>query len=91
MITRQKVGLTLVASSIFAALALQALFASLYRPDAVLEAENTSLTAVVFIQATNWRFALPLLLLFVGGLLCFLFPRRRSADEPQLVEIKYVR
>jgi hypothetical protein len=91
MSTRQKVGLTLVAFSILATFALQVAFACLYRPDAVLDAENASLTTVVFIQATNWLFVLPLCVLFVGGLFCFLVPRRSASDEPQLVEIKYMR
>jgi len=91
MSTRQKVGLTLVAFSILATLGLQAAFACLYRPDTVLDAENANLTTVVFIQATNWLVVLPLLILFIGGLFCFLLPRRSAADEPQLVEIKYTR
>lgn len=94
MITRQKLGLALVISSLFATLILQVEFACLYRPESIHEIQivpaPSDLTPILFALALNWALVLPLLSIFVCGLICLLVPPRQIIDAPQWVEIKYV-
>lgn len=94
MKTLQKFGLTLVSVSILLALLLQRAWSLVFRPDNIQQIEIVpappDLTPVLVLLSTNWAVAAPLVLMFLAGIVCVLFPILNHAGEPQLIEIKYV-